>query len=181
MPELRSFTSQRLGGRAKEGCLLSKTRTIKIFSDGAARGNPGHAGAGAVLEDEDGNVIAEVSEYLGIKTNNAAEYTALILALERAREFGDCRLELRLDSQLVVEQLRGNYKVKSADLRPLYEKAKSLMRTFACIDVQHVYRSENAKADKLANRGIDERSSNAPVQSPTKEKIIRQPEQGSLF
>lgn len=131
-------------------------RIIRIFSDGAARGNPGPAGAGALIEDEEGSVLTEISEYLGEKTNNAAEYAALILALERAAAFGDCLLELRLDSQLVVEQLRGAYKVKSPDLRPLYDRAKELISKYACVDIAHVYRAENARADELANRAIDE-------------------------
>ncbi|MHB0975926.1 MAG: ribonuclease HI family protein [Candidatus Aquicultorales bacterium] len=153
-----------------------KTKTIRIFSDGASRGNPGPAGAGAVIEDEEGNVLAEVSEYLGERTNNSAEYLALILALEKAGRFAECKVELRLDSQLLVEQLKGSYKVKSADLRPLYERSKELLSSFACIEIGHVYRRENALADELANKAIDEAQAGERA-----EKAPEVPEQESLF
>ncbi|MCL5292367.1 MAG: ribonuclease HI family protein [Actinobacteria bacterium] len=135
--------------------MTDKTRIVRVFSDGAARGNPGPAGAGAVIEDEGGRVIAEISEFLGEKTNNAAEYIALILALEKASTLGECKVEVRLDSQLLVEQIRGHFKVKSAVLKPFFVKAKELLATFACADVAHVYREENARADELANQAID--------------------------
>jgi ribonuclease HI len=126
-----------------------------LSTDGAARGNPGPAGIGAKLETPDGKVLAEVSEYLGEATNNVAEYRALIAGLERALEHGVQRLTVRADSELVVKQLRGEYRVRDEKLKPLYELARRLIASFARVELRHVRREFNAEADRLANEAID--------------------------
>jgi ribonuclease HI len=127
----------------------------ELFSDGAARGNPGPAGAGALLRSEDGEVLAEISEYLGETTNNQAEYQALLLGLKKAEELKLTTLKVFLDSELVVKQLNGDYKVKHPDLIPLYRQVTVLLKKFPSIAVAHVYREKNKEADKLANLAID--------------------------
>ncbi len=103
---------------------------ITIYSDGASRRNPGPAGAGAVLLDEQGNILNKVCKYLGETTNNQAEYQAAILGLETALEMGATRVQLRADSELMVKQLLGQYRVKKPELKPLYDQVKSLLNQF---------------------------------------------------
>jgi ribonuclease HI len=129
---------------------------VRIFSDGAARGNPGPAGAGAVLLDQRGNVLAKLGRFLGRQTNNVAEYHGLLLGLRRAQEMGAREVEVRADSQLMIRQLKGEYQVKHALLKPLHAEAMRLLRTFARYDLAHVPREENALADEMSNRAIDE-------------------------
>lgn len=126
-----------------------------LYADGAARGNPGPAGSGALLLDERGEVLAELSLALGTATNNVAEYRALILGLEEARRRGIDRILVRLDSQLVVRQMQGLYKVKHPGLRPLALRAGALLAEFAERTIEHIPREENSRADALANRAID--------------------------
>ena len=128
---------------------------IKIFSDGGARGNPGPAGVGAVIYSDKGEVLAEVSEYLGIATNNQAEYKALIFALKRAKEMGAKKIMCYLDSELVVKQLNREYKVKNKDLAPLFLEVHNLSINFKNISYHHIPREENKAADKLANIAMD--------------------------
>ena len=128
-----------------------------LFADGGSRGNPGHAASGAVLVGSDGAVLSEIGRYLGVKTNNVAEWTALIDGLAAAKELGVARLAVRLDSELVVRQLSGQYRVKHENLRPLYARAKALLSQFDDVEVRHVPRSENKLADALVNRILDER------------------------
>lgn len=127
-----------------------------LWTDGAARGNPGPAGAGAILKTPSGEVLAAESLYLGHTTNNVAEYRALLLGLERALSCGVERVEVRADSELLIKQLRGEYRVRSDGLRPLYEEAKQLLGRFRSSKLTHVRREHNTEADRLANRGIDE-------------------------
>jgi len=127
----------------------------RLFSDGAARGNPGPAGAGALIQDEKGQVVGEISEYLGETTNNQAEYQALLLGLAKAHELKVKNLEVFLDSELVVKQLNGQYRVKHPDLIPLFEKVKRQLEEFHTRKVAHVYREMNQEADRLANLAID--------------------------
>jgi|SRR5215471_7757924 len=129
--------------------------SYELFSDGAARGNPGPAGAGALLRSQGGEVLAEISEYLGETTNNQAEYQALLLGLKKAQELKLTTLKVFLDSELVVKQLNGDYKVKHPDLIPLYREVVALLKKFPSIAVAHVYREKNKEADKLANLAID--------------------------
>lgn len=128
---------------------------VIIYSDGAARGNPGPAGAGAVLQGEDGHVIVEVCRYLGEMTNNQAEYRALLLALEEAQTIGAERLTIFADSELMVKQIMGEYRVKNEGIKPLFAKAQKLLRAFSDYTIEHVPRDENRHADRLANLAID--------------------------
>ncbi|MBV9973017.1 MAG: ribonuclease HI family protein [Candidatus Eremiobacteraeota bacterium] len=128
-----------------------------LFADGGSRGNPGHAASGAVILARDGAILREVGRYLGVATNNVAEWTALVEGLAAAKELGVARLAVRLDSELVVRQLSGQYRVKHDNLRPLYARAKALLSEFDDVDVRHVPRSENKLADALVNRILDER------------------------
>ncbi|MEW6776510.1 MAG: ribonuclease HI family protein [Bdellovibrionota bacterium] len=134
-----------------------KAESLVIHCDGASRGNPGEAGAGAILRTPEGGVVGHVSKYLGRKTNNEAEYTALILALEAAGGAGARQVLVRCDSELMVRQMNGQYKVKHPGLKPLFEKAKALAGGFSRFTIEHVRREYNGDADTLANRAIDER------------------------
>ncbi len=126
-----------------------------LHADGAARGNPGPAGAGAVLLDGSGNVVAELRRSLGVATNNRAEYEALVMGLEEARRRGVDDIVVRLDSELIVRQLAGAYRIKHESLRPLAQRALRLLGQFAGARVEHVPRAQNALADRLANEAID--------------------------
>jgi ribonuclease HI len=131
---------------------------VVAYIDGGARGNPGPAGYGAVLEDERGQRLAELSEFLGHRTNNHAEYAGLIAVLDYAKREGHTALEVRSDSELLVRQMRGQYKVKSPELRPLYERARELSRGLAWFAIEHVPREKNRDADRLANQAMDQGS-----------------------
>ncbi len=126
-----------------------------MFADGGSRGNPGPAASGAVLFDEAGAVLREVGTFLGVATNNVAEWTGLLTGLEAALELGVDDLSVRLDSELVVKQISGAYRVKNEGLIPLHAKAKVLLRKFAHVDVKHVPRKQNAAADALVNQVLD--------------------------
>jgi ribonuclease HI len=126
-----------------------------LFADGGSRGNPGPAASGAVLLDPEGELIEEIGAYLGVATNNVAEWTALVLGLEAAAKRGIRRLGVRLDSELVVKQLGGEYRVKHVGLQPLYDRARRLLRAFAEVDIRHVPRKQNLLADALVNRVLD--------------------------
>ena len=131
------------------------TGSVVVHTDGAARGNPGPAGAGAVVATRDGDVLAEIAEPLGDATNNVAEYTAAILGLERAAALGATHVELRTDSQLLVHQLSGRYRVKAPHLQPLHARVRELVGSFERVRFVHVPREMNAHADRLANVGVD--------------------------
>ncbi len=131
-----------------------------LFADGGSRGNPGPAAGGAVLLSEDGETLAEAGAYLGIATNNVAEWQGLLAGLAAAVELGVDDLTVRLDSELVVRQLTGVYRVKHADLIPLHRKALTLLRHFKTTDIGHVRRKDNAQADALVNRLLDEAAAN---------------------
>ena len=130
-----------------------------LFADGGSRGNPGPAASGAVLVDSGGGVLDEVGLYLGTATNNVAEWTALCIGLERAKERGYRRLAVRMDSELVVKQMRGEYRVKHVDLQPLYRRAQGLLRSFEHVDIKHVPRKQNTLADSLVNQVLDQEAS----------------------
>jgi len=123
--------------------------------DGGARGNPGPAGFGVVIEDQHGARIAELSRYLGHRTNNFAEYSGLVAALTYALEHKHSALHVLSDSELMVRQMNGVYKVRSPELRPLYEEAKRLARQLQWFRIEHVRREKNAEADRLANEAMD--------------------------
>ncbi len=128
---------------------------VIIYTDGGARGNPGPAGIGAVIYDEKKKVVAEISQYLGVATNNQAEYKALIAAFEKAKEIGALELDCYLDSELVVKQLKREYKVKNKDLAPLFLTIHNLSLNFKQISYTHIPRELNQAADKLANEAMD--------------------------
>lgn len=134
---------------------MKQGRRLILYADGAARGNPGPAGAGAVLLDEDGTVVAELTLALGRATNNVAEYSALILGLEEAKRLGANAIDVRMDSKLVVEQLSGRWRTKHPGLIPLALRAGQLLASFPERQVRHVPREQNLVADALSNRAID--------------------------
>jgi len=136
---------------------VEATRRTRLFTDGAARGNPGPAGAGAVIVSPDGHVVAKIGKFLGDSTNNVAEYMGLILGLKRAKAMGIKELEVLSDSELLVKQLNGEYTVKADHLVPLHQEAQALLRAFPEIALRHIPREENAQADAMSNRAIDER------------------------
>lgn len=128
---------------------------IITYTDGGARGNPGPAGIGAVLYDEHNRLLAEISEYLGVTTNNQAEYKALIAAFRKAADLGAKELECYLDSELVVKQLKGEYRVKDKDLAKLFLDIHNLSLSFKKITYTHIPRERNKEADRLANEAMD--------------------------
>jgi ribonuclease HI len=129
---------------------------IVAYIDGGARGNPGPAGYGVRIEDEQGALIDEFSGFLGSATNNVAEYNGLLAALRYAREHDHRRVRIKSDSELLVKQMRGEYRVKHAGLQPLYQEAKALAEGFDRIVYDHVRREQNKDADRLANLAMDE-------------------------
>lgn len=131
-------------------------KTVRLFSDGACRGNPGMGGAGAIIFDDSDHVLWEGSEYLGHCTNNIAEYRALILGLKGALTGGFTNLEVYLDSELLANQINGLYKVKNENLKVLMKEIHDLIASFESVHVRHVRRCHNELADRLANRAIDE-------------------------
>ena len=133
-------------------------KEIIINSDGAARGNPGPAAAGAVLKDPQGNVVSELSEYLGDNlTNNQAEYRALIMAIAEAKRLGATKLQMFADSELMVKQICGEYRVKNEGIKPLFQEVMSLLRDVNKYTIDYVPREKNKRADGLANLALDER------------------------
>jgi ribonuclease HI len=132
-------------------------RKLRVASDGAARGNPGPAGAGAVLFDMEGRVLERLGKFLGRQTNNVAEYQALLLGLRRAHELGAEELEVVADSELIIRQLSGAYQVRAPALRELHTEALTLLKAFRKVKLVHVPRAQNAEADEMSNRAIDER------------------------
>ena len=146
--------------------------------DGGSRGNPGPASYGVVIRDPRGEIVARLKKYIGRTTNNVAEYYGLIAALDYAQSNHIRALRIESDSELMVKQMRGQYKVKSADLKPLFERAIKMSQTFAAFRIDHVYREQNKEADALANEAMDEVSGGsgnakienrkaAPAASPT--------------
>jgi ribonuclease HI len=130
---------------------------LLIHTDGAARGNPGPAGAGAVLRDAaDGSLVAEIATFLGVRTNNYAEWTAVELALEEALAHGAAHVDLRLDSELVARQISGRYRVKHPDLKPIHARVMGQLARIGSYTVGHVPRELNKEADRLSNVAIDQ-------------------------
>ncbi len=131
--------------------------SVRVYSDGAARGNPGLSGAGAVLVDPSGQVVDQIGKFLGTQTNNYAEYMGLLIGLRRARSLGVREVEVYADSELMIRQLGGRYQVKSPSLKPLYDEAVRLLNDFSRVKLVHVPREMNKAADEMSNRAIDER------------------------
>ena len=128
---------------------------LTVSCDGAARGNPGPAGIGVQITDVHGNVLGEIAEGLGETTNNVAEYTAAIEGLKRAAELGASEVLLRSDSQLLINQITGRYRVKTAHLVPLHREVLAQSKRFERVRFEHVPRERNTEADRLANEGVD--------------------------
>lgn len=140
------------------------------YTDGGSRGNPGPAGYGVLIQGPGGEVLAELSEFLGICTNNVAEYSGLLGALEFALGHGIDRLRVISDSELMVKQIRGQYRVQSPELRPLYEEARRRIARLAAFQIEHVLRGKNRRADELANRAMDRgmQRKSSPVEPPAR-------------
>ena len=128
---------------------------VVVHVDGGARGNPGPAAAAAVLSTPDGDVLDEASEFLGIATNNVAEYRGLLLGLARAKALGATEVDVVNDSELVAKQVNGQYKVKHPAMRPLYLDAMQALREFDSWSIRSVPRAQNAEADALVNQALD--------------------------
>ncbi|MBI9017461.1 MAG: ribonuclease HI family protein [Phycisphaerae bacterium] len=139
---------------------------LRINADGGSRGNPGPAGAGVAICDRNGNVVFEGGFYLGTQTNNVAEYTGLLKGLETAKELGGTELDVKLDSELIVKQINGIYKVKNPTLKTFYQQICQLIGEFDKVKVSHVYREDNAHADAMANQAMDARSDTGGFKDP---------------
>jgi ribonuclease HI len=153
---VRSLHPQKSGGLFGEPAPQAKPAAYRANIDGGSRGNPGPASYGVVIRDPKGEVVARLKKYIGRMTNNVAEYYGLIAALDWAQSNEVRALRIESDSELLVKQMRGQYKVKSEDLKPLFERAKKMSQTFSSFRIDHVYREQNAEADALANEALDE-------------------------
>lgn len=145
------------GGAKKLPTRQEETLEFIIHTDGASRGNPGEAGIGVVISDPQGRTVKEIKLYLGMATNNVAEYRALIYALEKAWHLGASKVRIYLDSELVVRQMRGEYKVREAHLKILNQQAVEALNHFSKYSIDHIPREENRRADQLANEAIDQK------------------------
>jgi len=142
----------------KKGRQKSSAGKVVIHTDGASRGNPGLAGLGVLIEDENGQVLGTVSKFLGETTNNQAEYMAVIEGLKAVLEMGAKSVELRADSELVVKQINGQYRVKNPELKPRHSEVMGLLEKLGSYVVKYIPRENNAAADALANEAIDKRA-----------------------
>jgi len=129
-------------------------KRVVIYVDGASRGNPGQAAIGATIKDGQGRLIASISQHIGTTTNNQAEYRAVIAALEEAIRLGAEQVEVKSDSELVVRQINGQYRVKEVTLKPLYQQVKQLQGLLKGCAIMHIPRQQNTEADKLANMAL---------------------------
>lgn len=147
------------------------TETLTLQFDGGSRGNPGPAGIGVVVSAEDGTPLVTLGRFIGNATNNVAEYRALITAMEEAKKLGATRILIRGDSELIIKQMRGEYKVRHPDMKALYEEAQDLLATFEQTKIEHNLRHKNELADKLANLAMDRKRdvtevNAAPIDEP---------------
>ena len=142
---------------------MTSGENIVAYCDGGSRGNPGPAGFGVYIQDEKGGVVAELSQYLGKRTNNFAEYSGLLAALEFALANGHQSLRVVSDSELMVKQIKGQYRVNSPELRPLYEEARRRIERLSHFQIQHVLREKNRHADRLANEAMDKGTGRGPA------------------
>src|SRR5581483_11538425 len=170
------FYSQQNGGELFPRRVLGQPDSfITANGDGGARGNPGPAGYGVVIKDHSGKKMAALHEYLGHQTNNFAEYQGLIAALEYSIEHGHKALKVISDSELMVKQMKGQYKVKSPVLLDLYHRAKQLVTKLDWFSIQHVLRGQNREADELANQAMDKGTGRAaaPPSSNSRAEVSR--------
>jgi ribonuclease HI len=147
---------------------LKPSAAFRANIDGGSRGNPGPAAYGVVIRDGSGELVAKLKKYIGRMSNNVAEYYGLIAALDYAQSHKIRALRIESDSELLVKQMRGQYKVKSEDLRPLFERAKKMSQGFDSFRIDHVYREQNREADALANEALDTAEGVAPGVSAAK-------------
>src|ERR1700761_6617013 len=145
---------------------INPSDDIVAYCDGGSRGNPGPAGFGVYIQDSAGKVLGELSQFLGVHTNNFAEYSALLAAVEFAITNGHRSLRVVSDSELMVKQIKGQYRVNSPELRPLYEEAKRRIARLDHFQIQHVLREKNRHADRLANVAMDRGMGRAPAAAP---------------
>jgi ribonuclease HI len=167
-------------GRLWPADASSSKDSITAYCDGGSRGNPGPAGFGVFIQGADGEVVAELSEYLGKHTNNYAEYSGLLAALDFALTQGHPRLRVVSDSELMVKQIKGQYRVNSPELRPLYEEAKRRIGRLDGFQIQHVLREKNQRADRLANLAMDRGTGRSGAENgrpaspaPEKQQVLR--------
>ncbi len=139
-----------------------------LYADGASRGNPGPAAFGVILTDGRGKAIEELSQSIGTATNNEAEYRGLLAGLDAALKSGIKELEVRLDSELLVAQLNGEYKLRAANLKPLFDQAKNKLAQFKRVRIVHVPRRQNSRADQLANEALDRAETRRHVDQETR-------------
>ena len=160
------MSHEQSNGNLFAGATASSSEWITAFCDGGSRGNPGPAGYGVYIEGPDGEKLAELNEYIGKTTNNVAEYSALLAALEFALRERHSRLRVVADSELLVKQIQGRYKVNSPDLRPLYDEAKRRIARLDGFRIEHVLRGKNQRADRLANLAMDRGMGRTPAPNP---------------
>jgi ribonuclease HI len=153
-------------GLFSQSSAASTSGWITAHCDGGARGNPGPAGYGAEVTDDQGNVVAELSEFLGVRTNNYAEYSGLLASLQYAIDNHVPRLKVISDSELMVKQIQGKYKVNSPDLKPLWQEARNRIAKLEGFEIAHALRHKNKAADALANQAMDRGMRRAPAVSP---------------
>ena len=151
----------------------SATEWVHAHCDGGSRGNPGPSGYGAVLTDAEDNTLAELSEYLGIRTNNYAEYSGLLAVLAWTLEHGPRRLKVVSDSELMVKQVQGKYKVNSPDLKPLWQEARNRIAQLEAFEISHALRHKNKAADALANQAMDKGTRRASTAGPVESLPLR--------
>jgi ribonuclease HI len=144
--------------------------TLTLQFDGGSRGNPGPAGIGVVVSAADGTPLVTLGRFIGRATNNVAEYRALITAMEQAKQLGGKSILIRGDSELIIKQMRGEYRVKHPDMKVLYNKAQALLREFESFKIEHNLRHKNELADKLANLAMDRRADVTEVNSATSQQ-----------
>ena len=132
-----------------------KSKRIVLYTDGGSRGNPGPSGIGVIMLDSNKKKIKEISRYIGLTTNNIAEYSALVCGLEEAAALGASDVVIFMDSELLAKQLSGEYRVKDGNIRPLFEKALGVLKNFNSFEIKHIDREKNKEADKLVNKAIN--------------------------
>ncbi len=162
----------------------SSLPSYRMNIDGGSRGNPGPAAYGVVIRDPSGQVVARLKKYIGRTTNNVAEYYGLIAALDYAQAHGIRALRIESDSELLVNQVQGRYKVKSADLQPLFERARKMAHSFESFRIGHVRREQNREADQLANEALNEASGRAGADwraAPCETLRVRARYRGGVF
>jgi len=137
--------------------LTRRSKVLTIYTDGVARGNPGEGGYGVIIKGSDGDIVEEIGGYIGETTNNFAEYSALVTGLKASIKYRADKIEVYSDSELMVRQLNGVYKVKSESLIPMYKEAKMIMSLLGDVKITHIPREKNKEADILANKAVDKK------------------------